>query len=386
MTFWNAATRRTSVRCTMHLLIYIPSRESVKAQHMKSVVSLIMTLVQAGVSVSFDTHIGESLISRARNHMCHKFLTLPAWKTCTHVLFIDDDIVFDPGAIVHLLKSGADLCGLPVPLRGHNPGQRDALAKTDHIKQLEADGKLDARHREMLGTRFAVNLMPGSTHSFEKGMLAVKEFGSAVMMISRAALTKIEAESGPDLLESLTYDSNYVSPDPDSREFKGFFSVMRCPDSGRMLSEDYSFCYRARAVGIVPKIFPTTTVGHIGATTYFGNFFLNLSAQIVKSAPAPAAEEEEEEAKPTAFEEAMPVGTVISRADMKAALQKLEEWDLKLDSIPHDQMLRLVDLLVEGDLDEPPSFLLPTERPSAQSRRRTRQRDQERRRRRRKHH
>lgn len=59
----------------------------------------------------------DSLVSRARNNLIARAMSDPE---CTHVLFIDNDISWDPADIFKLLISEKDLIGGIYPLKNYN--------------------------------------------------------------------------------------------------------------------------------------------------------------------------------------------------------------------------------------------------------------------------
>jgi hypothetical protein len=64
----------------------------------------------AGIDVSFSFMFNESLIQRARNALVHAFSKRPE---CTHLMFIDADIKFNPADIVSLVMADKDIiCGI----------------------------------------------------------------------------------------------------------------------------------------------------------------------------------------------------------------------------------------------------------------------------------
>ena len=59
----------------------------------------------------------DSLVSRARNNLIAKALHDP---TCTHVLFIDNDITWDPIDVLKLVLADKPLCGGVYPLKHYH--------------------------------------------------------------------------------------------------------------------------------------------------------------------------------------------------------------------------------------------------------------------------
>ena len=61
----------------------------------KSCLDLQALCIQYGVNIKFSFLFNESLITRARNYLVDEYLNR---SDCTHLLFIDSDISFDPNA------------------------------------------------------------------------------------------------------------------------------------------------------------------------------------------------------------------------------------------------------------------------------------------------
>ena len=61
------------------------------------------------MDMSFSSMFNESLIQRGRNALVHQFLK----SDCTHLLFIDADIKFDPNDIPTMVEADKDIiCGI----------------------------------------------------------------------------------------------------------------------------------------------------------------------------------------------------------------------------------------------------------------------------------
>ena len=78
----------------------------------KACLDLQALCVHYGVQVKFSFLFNESLITRARNYLVDEFLNR---SDCTHMLFIDSDIHFDPKDVIALLALDRDVIGGPYP-------------------------------------------------------------------------------------------------------------------------------------------------------------------------------------------------------------------------------------------------------------------------------
>ena len=67
--------------------------------YMKACLDLQATCIQYGIECRFSFIFNESLITRARNYLVDEFLR----SDCTHLLFIDADICYNPQDVLALL-------------------------------------------------------------------------------------------------------------------------------------------------------------------------------------------------------------------------------------------------------------------------------------------
>ena len=72
--------------------------------YVKSCLDLQALCANYGVEVRFSFIFNESLITRARNYLVDEFLR----SDCTHLMFIDSDIGFDPNDVIALSVIAAE--------------------------------------------------------------------------------------------------------------------------------------------------------------------------------------------------------------------------------------------------------------------------------------
>jgi hypothetical protein len=82
--------------------------------------------MQYGIQVKFSFLFNESLITRARNYLVDEFVNR---SDCTHMLFLDADIHFNPQDVIALLALDKDVIGGPYLRRQLNGNQSSVLWK-----------------------------------------------------------------------------------------------------------------------------------------------------------------------------------------------------------------------------------------------------------------
>jgi len=195
------------------------------APYVSSLVSTIKLLEQKGIG--YVTHFmgNESLIQRARNVITQKFLN----SNCTHLLFIDSDIQWEPQAIIDLLEFNKDVSCCVYPKKAYNWEQ--------FINSYKIPSKESLHSR---GLDFNINVQP----KYERNGDFIKVIDSATgfMLINKDILIKI-IKKYPQL--TVVNDTN----DKSVKIYCAVFDCMIDPETHCYLSEDYAFCRRVYDVG-----------------------------------------------------------------------------------------------------------------------------------------
>ena len=83
------------------------------AENAHSWATVLADLTGLGYNFDVCTQIGNCHVDDARNQLAAKFLA----SDCTHLVFIDSDIMFDSRAIIQLLECPEELCGATYPFK-----------------------------------------------------------------------------------------------------------------------------------------------------------------------------------------------------------------------------------------------------------------------------
>jgi len=239
----------------------------------KSSTDLASAALKYGVDCRFFYLFNESLITRARNYLVDEFMR----SDCTHLMFIDSDIGFDPTdvlALAAIAEPGSDkeiVCG---------PYPKKAIA-WEKIKRAVDKGFADDDPGvlEKYVGDYVFNPANGAKEIRLDQAVEVLEGGTGFMMIQRSAFEKY-AEAYPEF----SYKPDHVRTKhfDGSREIMAYFDCIIDPDSKRYLSEDYMFCQWSRKAGVKVWMCPWMKLTHMGSYM-FGGSLVDL-AQVGASA------------------------------------------------------------------------------------------------------
>jgi len=232
--------------------------------YMKACLDLQGLCMQYGIETKFSFLFNESLITRARNYLVDEFYHR---SDCTHMLFIDSDINFDPRDVIAMLALDKDVIGGPYP--------KKAIKWKNVATALKKNPDLEAGLLNQVTGDFVFNPVKGTAQFSVTEPLDVLEIGTGFMMIKRDVFSKMEAaypqiKYKPDHVGQANFDG--------SRYIHAFFdTVIDTADSitgggsDRYLSEDYMFCQMWRKIGGKIWLCPWMRTSHIGTYHFTGD-------------------------------------------------------------------------------------------------------------------
>lgn len=190
--------------------------------------SLIPLLMGPPCSLKVGPCVGDSLVARARNKIVADFLA----TDCTHLLFLDTDLIFSVEAIARLLSHDVAIVG------GLYPKKQKELA---WVCNMLPESKPDAR-----------------------GLQRVKYIGTGAMLIRR------------DVIETMILRHPEIAYHTDRGQAQRIeHDVFACgpmfdAEHGtvRYHSEDWGFCRRALNLGIDVHADTCVVMKHVGDCIY----------------------------------------------------------------------------------------------------------------------
>lgn len=236
----------------------------------KSMNDLSTLCARYGIELKSFYLFNESLITRARNYCVDEFLR----SDCTHLMFIDSDIGFDPNDVITLLalqdeESPYDvICG---------PYAKKCIS-WEKIKYAVDKGVAD--ENPLVLEQFVGDYVFNPVAADGSGEVQIRvneptevlEAGTGFMMIRRSVFAKYDAAYPgqsylPDHVRSANFDG--------SREIMAYFDCIIDPKSKRYLSEDYMFCQNVRNMGGKIFLCPWMQLYHVGSYI-FGGSLVNM--------------------------------------------------------------------------------------------------------------
>lgn len=209
------------------------------AEYMYSMLGLMSHLHNSFFQATFYPIFFESLISRARNAAATEFLK----SDCTHLLFIDGDISFEPEDVDKLIVSNKDVICSPYPKKYI---RLENVVKEDH---------------ELVD--FAVS---GGVNQVSDNLYEIDSVATGFLLIKREAFEKILLFN-----KNISYINDIDAYGIGSKMWD-FFKVGINPKNRNYDSEDWGFCNLWRSIG--EKIYARNDIKltHWGWYGYKGDF------------------------------------------------------------------------------------------------------------------
>lgn len=248
----------------------------------------------------FSFLYNESLITRARNYLADEFMR----SDCTHLMFIDADIGFDPNDVVFLSALAAEdsdkdiVCG-PYPKK---------CISWEKVKRAvdKGFGDEDAEQLQNFIGDYVFNPAEGVSEIKIDEPVEVLEGGTGFMMIQKRVFQKFDEcyphlRYRPDHARTEHWDGSreitaYFDALIDDKntnvvsELEAFYKAnpnatpeqviafmkdkengLTRPYSNRYLSEDYMFCQYVRRMGMKVWFCPWMRMSHTGTYIYAGS-------------------------------------------------------------------------------------------------------------------
>ena len=225
-----------------------------------------------GIDLKIEFCKNDSLVSRARNNLIAKAMS---YTNVTHIMFIDNDITWDPINIIKLIIANKPIIGGIYPLKKYN---WDKMTANPNFIQDKMKKRITSNMNGIFDDEFFIQntLLNynvnhiGNEIKIEKNLTEVKHVPTGFMMIKRGAIEKM-FEAYPST--KYTDDVNFLEPSDN----KFAYALFDCGvEDGHYLSEDWLFCSRWRKMGGSAWIDVSINLSHTGIEDFHGSFLSSL--------------------------------------------------------------------------------------------------------------
>jgi hypothetical protein len=208
-----------------------------------SMLNLTREATARGLELNFQFTTTESLITRARTGIANTFLR----SDCSHLLFVDADIGFEPSSVFKLLDHQ-----LPLVCGGYPAKHID----WNHISQAARSGV--APHQlKTYASAYIYNRLNPQPGDVPLGLIEVINAGTGFMLIAREVFEHLSPRVP-------TYQNNQF--DNSGTQALEFFATSI--KNGILLSEDHYFCDLWRSAGGRIFVDPEISLQHVGSHVY----------------------------------------------------------------------------------------------------------------------
>lgn len=222
-------------------MIVTPVARSPAAQYTLSIIKTMVDLRDAGIRVRLQWVRGNSNLARARNELVAEFLA----SDCTDLLWIDDDMGWQPGDVIRLLASDKDFIG--------------------GVGRKKSDSPDNAS--ETWCARFLPDIVQD-----DMGAIQVAGIGTGFAKVSREVFESVKA-AHPDWKRP-----GLGSQSPAVRDqFYCFYRFVDDANGGA--SEDIAFCDTWRAIGGTVWADPKIELVHVGEREFTGSFSILMQPE-----------------------------------------------------------------------------------------------------------
>jgi len=240
-----------------HLFIGTPAYGDMCAsQHHLAILHLSNLLNQYGVTHHVSCN-PDSLVTRARNRMAWQFLS----GNYTHMLFIDSDVHFFGGDVVHMLVLSQNYDGIL--------GAPYAKKQINWEKVADAARRgVDPKELPAVASDLVINwATPPERLRLDEPTDSIRELGTGYMLIPRKVMVQ--------MVEKDIVTRYNLMPD-EAKRYKtphmyAFFLDPIDPETGFHLSEDWYFCRQWLKGGGKVWMCPWMRSRHVGTYEYIAD-------------------------------------------------------------------------------------------------------------------
>ena len=238
------------------LFVATPVHSDCSIHYTQALLELQQACIKNNILIYFHL-LKSSLVTQGRNLCVAGFLE----SNCTHMLFVDSDIYFNPESILAMLKKDKEVLSIPYPLKTMMWDKALCRIKEGAIKTIN-------NLKASLNT-YPMKVGDKNDITVDDGVIEVTHSPTGCMMIKRSVFDKmIKAYPEKNIIQKTVINGEYV----DKPNLWNFFDTLHDPVEKTYLGEDFAFCQRWKEIGGKCYAYIADPIVHVGEHQYIGRF------------------------------------------------------------------------------------------------------------------
>jgi len=240
-----------------------PVHSNVSIHYMQSVVRFQTECYKQDIDFTLDM-MKSSLVTQGRNTCVSHFLN----SECTHLLFIDSDILFYPESIIKMINKDVEVCSIPYPMKTINWDK-----VFDKIGDIPSMNKLQ---KNTSGNKFPVKIKDAENDvTMKDEMIELNYAPTGCMLLKRQVFDKlIKAYPNKTIHQENMVDGEMVT----KTNLYNFFDTYYDEKKKRYYGEDFAFSRLWRKTGGKCMALITEYITHVGEYQFTGRLIDEMVA------------------------------------------------------------------------------------------------------------
>lgn len=235
----------------IRLFVATPVHSDVSVHYFKACLEFQKECFVRKIPIMFQV-MKSSLVTQGRNLCVSGFLD----SDCTHMLFIDSDIVFNYNTIEKMLNYDKDVTMVPYPVK--------TFDNKKIRKAIMGGSKLDP---QLLGNQYTISVDDPKNVQVEGGFIQVNRGPTGCMLIKREVFAKLKEEYPEfEIKQKTLIDGALV----DRTNFYNYFDTYWDKKTKTYTGEDFFFCKLCKHAGIKMYALIDEYIEHYGDFAYTG--------------------------------------------------------------------------------------------------------------------
>lgn len=259
-----------------NVVLAVPSfRGNPEREFVLSLVETQSHLAAAGIGFSLTMLSGDPYLGKVRSRIASQFLLNS--PQATDLFWIDDDIGWEPAAVVRLLQRPEDvICGV-------YPQKRDGLSFPVTL-EIDADGQMIEQNGAVLAKLAPTGFMRIKRHVLERmAMNSPKYYETDATGAKLLQWAMFEARYVDEAMEALRKtDLDVLTREEAIAHLKRSLGLVVPSEPGGWWGEDYWFTERWREMGGQIWVDPEISFTHRGSKAWGATFGDSVRATIAK--------------------------------------------------------------------------------------------------------